>query len=314
MEALAVLAQRNVTLRHLSPQLFWLYTQPVFFKYKVLKKLFFFKFCEPKYMLMPVIQRKFAQKHGKFQRKPFIRKKIIKWFHLFESSRKFLVTDPYTKTRTVRFKKWYKWNLIADRQLKIRRKFLKLLKIKIHRMQILTGAQLFNTNKKHNLKKLFSIFRNSKNVEIVHFFFLKKFFFFDLFRRTSLKYFHVHNILGFCEIFNSKATYINLLNLILFRVKKKDLKLKYKIDRRAYYGMYRKRKWKFRKKRGASLLRRRFFKVKLYRLLLKTSITHRDILTSTYFSNFSSSAKYFYYINFILNIWNIRSYNWKQIT
>ena len=309
----------NIFTRILLPNMFWFFHQSKFFYYTSIKKFFFFKFLEPRYTIKKRLKQKKLNKY-RFRNKINRERRVVKWSHInFKSNlnvRKKFFKRPFKKfLKLLNFRRWYYMAFTRYRKYLIRRKFLKFLKQKIFETQIHAGSFLFNTNKKHTLKKLFKNFNFQKNSYVFFMFFFKKFFFHVIFKKKWLKY----KTLSFVNLLhsykNTEIIHITTLKWLLLKwrwtLNKRFVKLRTRF--KIAYGFRKRRKFKrirFIKRKFV----RKYKKKKFLKLIVKNSFMHQDLLTQMYFTNFSEKKYINYYFNFILNVWNIRSYNWKQIT
>ena len=307
--------------RLITPLLFWTYMQPLFFLYLFSTKFFFFKFFNVKrFRKVRFIKLSNLSKKDNFIRSKKQRKinKMVSWF----TNCKISLRNLKKKRRWPFFtKKLYRWqyqSLKRFRKYRMRKNFMRCIKQRLELSQNMTGKLLFNVSKKTSLKKLFQIFRNSHNNKLMYLFFFKHFFFATFYKKFIRKYAKVLCVTNMLTSNNWSISHINLINLFFFR-KKKINKLFPFTGKKYFFRYYHKG---FSKKKR--YLRRKIYRrsrknfVNYYRSIrrfyIKVNVTHKELLSCLVFNNNIHAHFYNYYLNYIINIWNIRSYNWKQIT
>lgn len=300
---------KRLNLRILTPTLFWYFMQPYYLKFFLNKHQFFFKFFEKKHYIKKRVPRFPRYYYGMIKCQPnrILKKfKVAKWFAIpVKTNRRFA---KFSKKHIV-FKYWKKKYFMKLKQFRVRRNFLRFLKQKIMVSQLAIGSFLFSTNKVTFLKKLFKIFRTMNNSSVVFSFFFKKIFLKYFLKGVWGKY---KNFIFFFNIQKKNKfspLHLNLLKTMLFISKKKsEIKKKNKIL------MSKKRYWMSKKKKTKTNERKLYFNNFYQKVLVRTYFIEYSCLTNYCFNNVGHLKSDIYYLSFFLNTWNIRSYNWKQVT
>lgn len=306
-----------------TPNMFWIYTKSNLFILLQARKFFFFKFFNIKkfrrtrFVKFSNLSRRENSLRSKLPRSKK-KVKIVRWFtetqlpiRKFKKKWKWLF---FIK----RFVRWQRSSIKRFRKYRVYKNFMKCLGQRIELAQNCTGKFLFNTNNKKTLKRLFNLFRKSTNTKLFYSFFYKHFYFATFYKKFLKKYAKVFCTVDILKQEQLHLTYCNLNNLFFFK-KRKLLRL-YPFNRKRYiYRFFHKgfsKKKRFLRRRMYRKQKRTFINYykSFKRFYVKVNILHKEPLSSVVFNNMSNFYFYTYYLNYLINIWNIRSYNWKQIT
>ena len=291
--------------------LFWLYFQPIFLRFFFFKALFFFKVFKVKKTSKKVLRKKFSikQNFGKIKKRKYCYK--IKWCST--SITPISLIKKKKKIFKKKYGKWARFNLKFTSKYRLRKRFLKHLKKRLLTAQLTAGSLLFGTNKKVVLRKVFSLFRGLKNRPI-NFILLKKFHLLTLmFYSIKLKYRKLFNFFKLSMSNHMPLIHINLLDTFtFFKYKERFIMTK----RRLFPLSTITRKYRRVKRRKHAINKRVLAAYYKSSLLKKVRFTtfYKEMLTKTISYDLGSENNKTYYLNYILNIWNVRTYNWKQIT
>lgn len=305
--------------RFLSPVLFWFNTQQKWLFFLTQKKFFFFKFLKlKKKRQLHKKKTRSLLRMGRHHLKKIFRKskvRLIKWCqHKISKQKRFIPKRKHWIKRHLTFKKWSKTLFKKSFNYRIKRPFHKLLKQRIATSQFFLSSFFFIPNKKHIIKKLFSLARGHYNTGVFFKFFYKRFYFATYFKSFWFKY---NGVLQLTKIFNSKnqsILHVSILNWLFFKKSKINHYMRVRYKRRMSLFLRRRLK-RYRRRKGYRHFKRFKTHYKIFpRVALKSSVMHIDRMSKLYWLNLNYMNLFGYYINYIINIWNIRSYNWKQIT
>ena len=300
--------------------LFWSFWQvsfvnPSLILFFIKRRYFFFKFLKlriPKKNKKTAIIKKII-KYKSF--KKINKKRFLTWF--IDKTTTYINFRGLTHRRYVwpgSAKRWIRRFVRRQRLSRIRRRFLRQLSRRILRSQLFAGRLLFNTKSRSNLKNFFQLFRGVYNNPTLTLQTLGRFFFlyvFNQFRWMRSRLFN-HIIISSSNLFN--ITYFNLQSFFFKRLRMK-LRNPKKRFKKFKFMHKKKRNKRSRRKHYKWISSRNFiFKRRYKKHFPRTFIYFKDMLTQTYvFSKYSRPILNFY-LFYIINIWNIRSYNWRQIT
>lgn len=309
-----------IFLRLLTPLFFWINIQPSLLLFKITKNFFFFKFLRVKHTYKKYLKKKFK----KTVRKPKSRKKSsftkktkrsVRWTYL-RFVKKNIITHKRLRRlfNKINFKRWYRNVFKIRRKYELSIDFNRLLKKKIQRCQMFAGMILFRSNKKNILNKLFGIFTKYCNNSITAPELMNRFYMLTFYIRFNKKY---KNFFVFSKLHsynNWKIVHTTLIKTIFFNKLRLTKHRLFRLARRL--NKLRSLRERKRLKKVKWLRSRRYLwqRAKFRKFYIRSLITHRDRMTSLSFHDLSSLRLHFYYMNLLLNLWNIRSYNWKQIT
>jgi len=300
--------------------LFWSFWQinfvnPSLILFFMKRRYFFFKFLRlkiPKKTPHLLTKNKFkkhkTQKHDK-------KRRFLTWF--MEKTSTYLDFKGLSYRRYLwpgSTRRWIRYFVRRQRFSRMRRRFLRQLSRRILKSQLFAGNLLFNTKSRANLKRFFQFFRGVYNNPGLTLKTLNRFFFLCLFHRfrwmrSRLSH---HVILNSSSFFN--ITYFNLQSFFFKKLKIKLRKFK-KYSQKSRFLYKKKRNKRSRRKHYKWISSRNFiFKHRYQKHFPRTLIYFKDPLTQTYVFNKSSKPILNFYLFYIINIWNIRSYNWRQIT
>lgn len=274
------------------------------------RKYFFFKFIQVK---------KRIHFHRKRRRQPKkIRKKkpvyIIKW-----ALNSIFIKTSQLRNKYKRFiaprilRRWLRHNFRRKTFPKTNKKFLRLLRQKILWSNLYVGSILFRTNKKKNLKKIFQVFRGANNFNKLQLLFKYKYFLAYIIYKFLWRYNNLYYYYCLKQHSSISILYFNLHNFLLFKRRKKRRFRRYNFKK--IFSKKRRRKKKkanwlyYRKKK----IRRRHRRM-LFKRFTKSLLFYKDPMTQLYSFHPSRNIYTTHYLSFFINLWNIRSYNWKQIT
>lgn len=317
-------------LRVLTTAFFWLNLNHIIFSILLIKRFFFFKFRRPKPVRRAVETRVWSNRRRKnifITKTPDVKIKhrATRWLKISWKPRsvgaiKLRMRKVRKWSRYSKFPKWAAKHFVKWRPYKFKPRFFHwFLRQKIEDAQRLAGGLMFGHCEHRALKQLFKLFKGVYNNRIVMTGLLDRFYSVTRYFHYSNKYKQLTCLTQMYQFDDWKLYHCNMVTDFFFtKLLKKRVKwLKFfRVMHHRNRVYWRKRKLRYHTKyrrwrRKIVFPRRRRFN---YPLHVKWSIVHHDRMTAIHFHDLKHRSMFYYYMNFILNIWNIRSYNWKQIT